>query len=110
TTANNNAAICATTGAADTVSCLMPLSNSSAFACSPRGGCDIGLDGGTCSDAGEGCYCTRDNDCASGSKCVNVAGQNDLSCAAGNGCTGSGSAPRDAFDCQLALGTEVSSS
>jgi hypothetical protein len=61
-------------------------------ACS-RGGCNTLTR--ACVAAGR-CYCATDNDC-SGSLCVSVPGQNDVSC--GTNCTGSG--PVDGFNCTL---------
>jgi hypothetical protein len=79
-------------GGCDGAACTGTISSPTAWACS-KGGCNAL--GGTCSSSGA-CYCTADTQCNSG-KCVNVAGQNDVSC--GSNCTGSGAT--DGFACQL---------
>jgi hypothetical protein len=78
-------------GACDATDCSDGPSSTS-WAC-PRGGCDE--PGGRCSVSST-CYCTSDSQCI-GARCVKVAGQNDVSCAAG--CTGTGAA--DGFGCEL---------
>ncbi|HEX4446866.1 MAG TPA: hypothetical protein VH044_09025 [Polyangiaceae bacterium] len=70
-----------------------PSSTATAFSC-PFGSCNG--TSSTCTSPG-GCFCSNDNQCLS-AKCVQVTGENDVSC--GGHCTGSGG--RDGFDCELA--------
>ena len=69
-----------------------PLSTVTATTCA-AGGCNT--QGGACSQAGQGCYCTQDSACKSGN-CVKTTGQNDVSC---TNCTGTGAS--DGFSCAL---------
>ncbi len=107
---NANAAGCTGTGAADSEDCRIgdgtqPVAtdltcnpNGATYSCA-KGGCNTSTPtAGTCTASGVQCFCIKDADCSS-SHCVAVAGQNDVSCAAGAGCTGSPAAVRDGFDC-----------
>ncbi len=61
----------------------------------PKGGCNAS--GGTCSASGQACFCTSNNQCASG-VCSKITGQNGMSC--GSNCTLTAAAV-DGFDCVL---------
>jgi hypothetical protein len=70
-----------------------PNSTATGFSC-PFGSCNG--NSSECTTPG-GCFCSNDNQCLS-TKCVDVTGENDVSC--GSNCTGSGG--RDGFNCELA--------
>ncbi len=71
-----------------------PTSTASGYTSCPFGKCN----GNPTCTAGGPCVCGADSQCNSG-KCVEVSGENDQSCAAGSGCSGSG--VHDGFNCEL---------
>ena len=90
---------CDTTGQwGTTTTCVGTCLNGACTHGCSAGGCDAA--GGSCTAAGEGCYCTSNAQCPSG-HCALISGKNDVSC--GSSCT-STSAATDGFGCVLGTG------